>query len=86
MRSAILLPKIDVGGEQMNYYDSISDLLLDLRADLEEIGDEMIWAYYKDEKLVDYRYKNSPDESTPKGYNGEVIKEILASELYQGLR
>lgn len=70
----------------MNFYESISDLLLDLRGDLEEIGDELIWVYYKEDKVVDYRYKNTPDEPFPKAFGEEVIKEMPASQLYQQLR
>ncbi|MEO1770966.1 MULTISPECIES: hypothetical protein [Enterococcus] len=70
----------------MNYYDSISDLMLDLRGDLDEIGNEDIWVYY-DEKgnITDYRYKNTPDEARPKERENQVIKEMPALKLLNDL-
>ncbi|EOH96325.1 hypothetical protein [Enterococcus pallens] len=70
----------------MNYYDSISDLLLDLRGDLEEIGNESIWVYY-DEKgtVTDYRYKTTPDEAKPKERENQIIKEKPALDLLKEL-
>ena len=70
----------------MNYYDSISDLLLDLRGDLEEIGNETIWVYYDEAGTVtDYRYKNTPDEAKPKERENQVIKEKTALDLLKEL-
>lgn len=70
----------------MNYYDSISDLLLDLRGDLEEIGNETIWVYYDETGTVtDYRYKNTPDEAKPKERENQVIKEKPALDLLREL-
>lgn len=70
----------------MNYYDSISDLLLDLRGDLEEIGNETIWVYYDEAGTVtDYRYKNTPDEAKPKERENQVIKEKPALDLLKEL-
>ena len=65
---------------------SISDLLLDLRGDLEEIGNETIWVYYdKAGTVTDYRYKNTPDEAKPKERENQVIKEKPALDLLKEL-
>ncbi|WP_159722511.1 hypothetical protein [Enterococcus sp. CSURQ0835] len=70
----------------MHFYDSISDLLLDLHADLDDIGDELIWVYYdKHGQVIDYRYKTMPDEPTPKPHGDESIREMYASHLYKQL-
>ncbi|MBO1307336.1 hypothetical protein JZO70_14250 [Enterococcus sp. 669A] len=70
----------------MNYYDSVDELLLDLRGDLEEIGNENIWVYYDGNgKVTDYRYKNDPAERKPKERENQVIKEMPAIELLNSL-
>lgn len=70
----------------MNYYDSISDLLLDLRGDLDEIGNEAIWVYYDEQgTVIDYRYKITPDEAKPKERENQVIKEKNALDLLKEL-
>ncbi|MGM0213124.1 hypothetical protein [Enterococcus sp. AZ109] len=70
----------------MNYYDSISDLLLDLRGDLEEIGNENIWVYYDNSgNVTDYRYKNTPEERKPKERENQTIKEMPAIDLLNEL-
>ncbi|GCF95725.1 hypothetical protein NRIC_36160 [Enterococcus florum] len=71
----------------MNYYESIGDLLLDLHADLQDIGDEIIWVYYdQEEKVIDYRYKASPDEKRPVPLQQQTIREMNASELFKSLQ
>jgi hypothetical protein len=69
----------------MLFNDSPTELVVELAADLNEIGNEEIWAFseIKDGKkyYTDYRYKNTPEDEMPKGRPDETVEPIEAKKL-----
>ncbi|WP_071130581.1 hypothetical protein [Enterococcus timonensis] len=69
----------------MRFYDDLQELIVELIADIADIGNENIWAFYeeKDGKKLytDYRFKNDPAEKQPAGFGVEKSEEIKASQL-----
>lgn len=74
----------------MRFHDDITELIVELVADINDIGNEKIWAFYEEhqgEKIyVDYRFKNTPEDKMPKGVGQEEVEEILAKELLEKLK
>ncbi|KAF1303888.1 MULTISPECIES: hypothetical protein [Enterococcus] len=74
----------------MQFHEDLNELIVELFADIEDIGDEEIWAFYEEKDgeqlFTDYRYKNDPAEKMPKGSLGEKVMAITAKELLPLLR
>ncbi|WP_122646868.1 hypothetical protein [Enterococcus mediterraneensis] len=74
----------------MRFHEDINELIVELLADIQDIGNEQIWAFYEEENdtkiFTDYRFKQDPDEKMPKGTSKEKVTEILASDLLSQLR
>ena len=74
----------------MRFHDDITELIVELVADINDIGNEKIWAFYEEHQgkkiYVDYRFKNMPEDKMPKGVGQEEVEEILAKELLEKLK
>lgn len=74
----------------MRFNDDFNEVVIELVADIDEIGNEPIWAFYvpRDGKKIftDYRYKSSPTEKMPSGFREEKVEEIDARDLLILLR
>ncbi|MGX7198934.1 hypothetical protein ACWOEH_03545 [Enterococcus nangangensis] len=69
----------------MLLHDDFSEVVVELAADVDELGNELIWGFYQEvageKKYTDYLYKPTPEASAPTPRPGEAVEEILAKEL-----
>ncbi len=69
----------------MIFQNDIQDVIVELIADIQDMGDEKIWGFYKeveDKKIyTDYRYKNTPNDPLPSVHGDEKVEEIFAKDL-----
>lgn len=74
----------------MIFHEDIQDIIIELIADIQDIGDEKIWAFYKEvdnkKTYTDYRYKNTPNDPLPKTSGKEKVEEMFAKELLFNLK
>lgn len=74
----------------MEFHEDITELLVELVADIADIGEEKIWAFYKEEDgkkfFTDYRYKANPNDPMPTSVGAEKVTEMWATELLQHLK
>lgn len=69
----------------MLFHDDPQELLIELAADINEIGNEMIWAFYTESAegkiYTDYRYKENQDQPLPSVSGAEKVEDIEAKTL-----
>lgn len=74
----------------MEFHEDITELIVELVADIADIGEEKIWAFYKEEDgekvFTDYRYKANPNDQMPKPVGAEKVMEMWATDLLQQLK
>lgn len=74
----------------MRFNDDFSEVVVELVADIDEIGNEDVWAFFVtedgDKIYTDYRFKNTPDEKMPSAFGAETVEEINARTLLQLMR